>query len=189
VDIQDRTANGVDVVGVVTSGGQPVPRAFITLLGQASDGPFGVGVRSGTCDEQGSFTIASVPPGNYLARVTRFSSSRPVPASLSIDVPEGVQQYRVELKFPDAELRGIVVGADGQPVQGVRVRAVADDDRPMPGGLLGAISELGGRSAAAATSRVSSRCAASSPVATACAPSRAAAPRRCTATPNSATSS
>jgi protocatechuate 3,4-dioxygenase beta subunit len=145
VDIQDRTANGVDVVGVVTSGGQPVPRAFITLLGQASDGPFGVGVRSGTCDEQGSFTIASVPPGNYLARVTRFSSSRPVPASLSIDVPEGVQQYRVELKFPDAELRGIVVGADGQPVQGVRVRAVADDDRPMPGGLLGAISELGGR--------------------------------------------
>ena len=145
VDIEDRTANGVDVVGTVTEGGQPVPRAIITLLGQDNDGPFGVGVRSGTADEAGRFTIASVPPGNYLARVTRFSASRPVPASLSVQVPEGVTRHRVELVFPTAEISGVVVGPNGEPVQGVRVRAIADDSRPMPGGLLGAVSELGGR--------------------------------------------
>ncbi|PIE22114.1 MAG: hypothetical protein CSA62_14160 [Planctomycetota bacterium] len=145
VDIEDRSVDGVDLVGTVSEGGKPVPRAIITLLGQDKGGPFGVGVRSGTADEAGRFSIASVPPGKYLARLTRFTRSRPVPASLSLQVPKGVSRHRVKLVFPSAEISGVVVGPKGEVVKGVRVRAIADDDRPTPGGLLGAMSELGGR--------------------------------------------
>jgi len=146
VDIADRTEGGVDVFGVVTSGGKPAKGAVVTLLGQDKNGPFGIGFRSGTSDDQGNYRIASVQPGRYTCQLTRRESSRPERASLPFRVPSGATRVRIDLQFPDGVLAGRVIDSSGVPVRDIRVSAITQDRGDRPGGLLGMISQAGGNS-------------------------------------------
>ncbi|MCA8971569.1 MAG: carboxypeptidase regulatory-like domain-containing protein [Planctomycetes bacterium] len=145
VDIEDRTEGGVDLFGLVTRNGAPVPRAVVTLLGQDQGGPFGIGLRTGNADDKGLYEIASVPPGNYVCRITEYGPEHPEVSTIDVTVAAGTRQ-RLDLEMPSAVVAGIVVDPDGQPVSGIRLRAIRADGAPSPGGLLALASEFGGAS-------------------------------------------
>ena len=147
VDIEDRQEGGIDVFGRVTLAGKPVPRAVVTLLGQDRGGPLGIGVRTATADDEGKYEIASVMPGSYLCQITRHGNFRPEVSSQPLRVDGRQQRVRVDLEFPSGLLAGIVVDDKNQPVDQVRLRAVAQDAE-RPGGLIGMMSEFGGTSRA-----------------------------------------
>lgn len=149
VDIEDRTEGGVDLYGRVMRQGKPVARAVVTLLGQDKGGPFGIGLRSGTADDDGSYEIASVPPGSYLCRITEYGPDRPEVSSQPVDVTQKGGRMRIDLEVPSAVLSGVVVDPSGKAVSGVRLRAIrADGASKGPGGLLALANEFGGSSRA-----------------------------------------
>ncbi|MEZ5964569.1 MAG: carboxypeptidase regulatory-like domain-containing protein [Planctomycetota bacterium] len=142
-DIQDETENSVRVFGTVRDGMQPVGRAMVTALGQDSDGIFGVGVRAKPTDEKGEYELIGLKPGSYFFQVVRFMQ-RPEQANLSVDIPEGVAEYRVDLSLPQSSIEGRVVDGAGQPVVGVQVAAgVESGGGAGPQGLLGLILRNG----------------------------------------------
>ncbi|MFQ5503477.1 MAG: carboxypeptidase regulatory-like domain-containing protein [Planctomycetota bacterium] len=142
VDIADLSEGGVDVFGRVSSGGEPARGAVLTLLGQDRSGPFGIGLRTGTADEQGNYFIASVPAGRYTCRLTRYTGTRAEAATLPFEVTGGTERQRIDLQFPSGVLSGSVTDPSGSPLSGIRVVAVREGRRP--GGLLGMLGEAGG---------------------------------------------
>lgn len=148
VDIEDRTEGGVDVFGRITLGGEPVPRAVVTLLGQDRAGPFGVGLRTATADDQGTYELASVSAGSYVCQITRYTSRRPLVSSQPIRIEGGRTRVRIDLEFPSGEIAGRVTDPSGKGIRGVRLQAVQEDGAPSPGGLIGLMREFGGASRA-----------------------------------------
>ena len=148
VDLRDRTEGGVDLFGRVLVKGVPAPKAMIGLFGQDKAGPFGIGVRSGSADKDGQYEIASVPPGNYICRLTVFEKGRRKEASLRIQVPAGLTRHHIDLHFPGASLSGRVTDESGKAISGVRLVAVSESIERVPSGLLGLLVEAGGESRA-----------------------------------------
>lgn len=136
-DIQDETENSVRVFGVVRDGGEPVRRAMVTALGQDSDGILGIGLRAKPTDDNGEYELIGLEPGSYTFQVARFMQ-RPEQTNLSVEVPDGVAELRVDLALPQSSISGRVVDTAGQPVAGVRVTAGLEGGGTSgPGGLLG----------------------------------------------------
>ena len=142
-DIRDETENTVRVWGVVSDGGEPVERGMVTALSTDRNGIFGMGLRAQPTDEKGKFELIGLEPGEYFFQVSRFRG-RPQQASLSVEIPEGVAEFRVDLDLPQSAIRGRVVDSAGEPVVGIRVAAGVQegglDDAP---GLLGLILKNG----------------------------------------------
>jgi protocatechuate 3,4-dioxygenase beta subunit len=142
-DILDETENSVRVFGTVRDGAEPVARAMVTALGQDSDGIFGLGIRAKPTDEKGEYELIGLKPGSYFFQVVRFNQ-RPEQANLSVDVPEGVAEVRVDLALPQSYIAGRVVDSTGQAVAGVSVSAgVEGGSGDEPQGLLGLILRNG----------------------------------------------
>jgi len=144
VDIKDRTKDGVDIFGRVLMGGQPAPKAMVSLIGQDKAGPFGVGLRSGSADEKGEYKIGSVAPGRYFVRLRVFEGKKSHQASIQVDVPRGRRKHKLDLYFPSGSLSGLVTDRNGQPVAGVRLIAVAEEGEAKMTGLLGLMASAGG---------------------------------------------
>ncbi|MBI5849832.1 MAG: carboxypeptidase regulatory-like domain-containing protein [Planctomycetes bacterium] len=143
LDIQDESEGSVRVFGTVREGGQPVKRAMVTALGTDKEGLFGLGIRAQPTDEQGVYQLIGLSPGSYFFQVTRFAG-RPQQANLSVDVPEGVREVRVDLDLPQSFVEGRVVDAAGNPVPRVQVSAgITDGDMADAPGLLGLIMKNG----------------------------------------------
>ncbi len=142
-DIRDETEDTVRVWGVVRDGGEPVAQGMVTALSTDRDGIFGMGLRAQPTDKTGRYELIGLKPGDYFFQVSRFQK-RPQQASLSIEVPEGVSEFRVDLELPQSSIRGQVVDTRGEPVKGIRVSAGVEeggiDDAP---GLLGLILKNG----------------------------------------------
>ncbi|MCA8943632.1 MAG: carboxypeptidase regulatory-like domain-containing protein, partial [Planctomycetes bacterium] len=142
-DIQDESENTVRVWGVVRDGDQPVAEGMVSALSTDSEGFFGMGLRAQPTDKDGRYELIGLEPGEYFFQVSRFRG-RPQQASLSIEIPEGVHDFRVDLDLPQSAIRGRVVDTRGEPVAGIRVSAGVQsgglDDAP---GLLGVIMKNG----------------------------------------------
>jgi protocatechuate 3,4-dioxygenase beta subunit len=115
---------------------------MVTALSSDRDGIFGMGIRSGPSDEQGAFELVGLQPGSYVFQVSRFRQ-RPEQASLSIDVPAGVAEHRVDLDLPQSTVSGVVVDSQGAPVAGIQVQAGVEEGGVEAGGLLGLILKNG----------------------------------------------
>ena len=106
-------------------------------LSSDADGILGMGIRAQPTDDQGRFELIGMKPGEYLFQVSRFRD-RPQQANLSVEIPEGVSEFRVDLDLPQSFIEGLVQDASGQPISGVRVQAgVEDGAATEAGGLLG----------------------------------------------------
>lgn len=141
-DIQDETEDSVRVWGVVRDGNEVVSRAMVTALGQDSEGIFGLGLRAKPTNERGEYELIGLKPGSYFLQVARFNQ-RPEQVSLSVDIPEGTSEYRLDLQLPQSHISGRVVDTTGQPVVGVSVAAAMEDGGEQASGLLGMILRNG----------------------------------------------
>jgi protocatechuate 3,4-dioxygenase beta subunit len=142
-DIADATDGGVRVFGTVRDGDGVVAGGMVTALGNDNEGLFGMGIRARPTDGQGNYELLGLPPGTYFFRVSRFRE-RPEQASLSVTVPDGVPEFRVDLEMPSSSIAGRVVDTRGQPVAGITVAAgVEGGEDERPGGLLGLIMRNG----------------------------------------------
>jgi protocatechuate 3,4-dioxygenase beta subunit len=143
LDIADEAEGTVRVFGQVRDGGTPVPRAMVTALGADREGLLGMGIRAQPTDQEGRFELIGLQPGQYFFQVTRFAG-RPQQANLSIEVPEGIREYRVDLELPQSSIAGRVVDSRGDPVPRIQVSAGVEDggvdDAP---GLLGLLMRNG----------------------------------------------
>lgn len=143
LDIQDESEGSVRVFGTVRDGQEVVKRAMVTALGADRDGLFGMGIRAQPTDEQGNYQLIGLSPGSYYFQVTRFAG-RPQQTNLSVEVPEGVREVRVDLDLPQSWIAGTVVDAEGQPVPRIQVSAgVVGGDAEAAPGLLGLIMKNG----------------------------------------------
>lgn len=146
-DIADESDDGVRVFGVVTDAGQPVARAMVTALNSDREGVLGLGIRARPTDEKGAYELIGLKPGTYFFQVSRFRG-RPEQASLSITVPEGVKEHRLDLDLPQSTIAGVVRSRDGAPIPGVLVQAgVVGGEAAAPDGLLGLILQNGANQA------------------------------------------
>ena len=139
LDIQDESEGSVRVFGTVRDNGEPVKRAMVTALGTDREGLFGMGIRAQPTDEKGNYELVGLTPGSYFFQVTRFAG-RPQQANLSVDVPEGMRDLRVDLDLPQSYIAGRVIDAQGNPVPRIQVSAgVIDSEAEEAPGLLGLI--------------------------------------------------
>lgn len=139
LDVHDAAEGTVRVYGTVRDAGQPVPRAMVTALGSDRDGVLGIGVRANPTDGDGRFELIGLEPGDYFLQVTRFDG-RPQQASLSIEVPDGVAEHRVDLDLPQSSISGRVVDTSGAPVARVQITAgLEDGSADAAPGLLGLV--------------------------------------------------
>ena len=143
LDVHDEGEDGVRIFGTVREGGEPVPRALITLLGSDRQGLLGMGVRANAADMNGRYELVGVKPGDYVMQVTRFQG-QPVQTTFEIEVPEEVRDYPFEIELPTSTITGVVLDSRGQPVDGVRV-TLGSEDSGLSGqsGLIGMIAENG----------------------------------------------
>ena len=66
-------------------------------------------------------------PGTYLCQITRHGNFRPEVSSQPLRVDGRQQRVRVDLEFPSGLLAGMVVDDSNQPIDQVRLRAIAQD--------------------------------------------------------------
>jgi len=131
----------------VTSSGQPIPNATVELI--RVDGFDWVGYRlRGFTDARGRYSVSGLEPGSYTAAVTiglvrtgtgvepqyLFAGNTTAKAAAQrVQVKRGSSQT-IDLALPAsvrlAQVRGLVVRADGRPVPDAQVRMKADDDEP-----------------------------------------------------------
>jgi protocatechuate 3,4-dioxygenase beta subunit len=110
--------------------------------------------RSARTAADGSYQLRDLPAGTHRLRVT--ARSRTMPAVVVVQLRAGENQFDVDLEV--ALVRGVVRGADGQPLAGATVRVgpardSARDQDPMaivadvmPGGVEMLAGATGGRS-------------------------------------------
>lgn len=155
--------------GVVRENGAPLANARIAFLkgaggdGIAGDlaemmagfdpGGGGGGGRSGRSGDDGRYSLRDLPEGSHRLRIT--ANGRTMPAIVPVELRAADNTLDIDLDV--SVVRGVVRGADGQPLAGATVRvapvrASGGDGEPdamgivedmMPGGLGGA---LGGKS-------------------------------------------
>jgi protocatechuate 3,4-dioxygenase beta subunit len=139
LDVHDAAEGTVRVYGTVRDAGEPVARAMVTALGTDRDGVLGIGVRANPTDAEGRFELVGLEPGDYFMQVTRFDG-RPQQASLSIEVPDGVAEHRVDLDLPQSSISGRVIDTRGAPVSRVQVTAgIEGGGADAAPGLLGLV--------------------------------------------------
>ena len=143
LDIADESDDGVRVFGIVREGGAPVARALVTMLGQDRDGLLGMGVRANAARDDGRYELVGIKPGTYVAQISRFQG-RPVQTSMTIEVPEGQTDFRLDLDLPSSEVSGRVVDSSGNPVAGIQVSLGSDQGASgLQDGLIGMIAQGG----------------------------------------------
>lgn len=113
----------------VDTDGSPVAEANVSLLWPLDQSdyrsPFETPAATTRTNEQGAFVFSAVAPGDYALRLRHPGYADRPPAE--IDVPAG----DANLDLGDLTLvsggtiRGVVLGADGQPVAGAWIRAQA----------------------------------------------------------------
>ncbi len=113
---------------VVDEGGEPVPRARVSLRGQAPPpGTVGVELRtldapkSVVTDQRGSFVIEELPPAKVEIEASAAGFQPARPQYLEIPAAGSLEDLRLVLER-GAVLEGRVVTAEGEPVAGARVR-------------------------------------------------------------------
>ncbi len=142
VDIHDESENGVRVFGVVRENGEPIPRAMITFLGRDREGILGMGIRAQPSDDKGNYEMAGIKPGDYLVQVSRFRG-RPEQTSLTVEIPEGVKDFRHDIDLPNSYLAGRVQDKQGNPLAGITVQLGIQDGGESMDGMLGLILRNG----------------------------------------------
>jgi len=142
VDIHDESENGVRVYGVVRETGKPIARAMITFLGRDREGILGMGIRAQPSDDQGNYEMSGIKPGDYLVQVSRFRG-RPEQTSLTVEIPEGVRDFRYDIDLPDSYLAGRVQDKQGNPLSSIMVKLGIQDGGESVDGMLGLILRNG----------------------------------------------
>jgi protocatechuate 3,4-dioxygenase beta subunit len=110
------------LAGRVTEGGQPLANAQLRLVRSGSNAmamPFGNEGREARTDGRGEYLIDGVEVGEYDLDVRH--ASRAMASERSARVREGENRLDVDLSV--AIVEGRVLGTDGKPLAGVRVRA------------------------------------------------------------------
>ena len=102
---------------ISTTTAEPVPGALVQIQGQPAR----------FSDSDGTFTFSDLPPGSVQvsARKPGFFSDQPlggqIASSLSVEIPSG-NPVLIKLA-PEAIIFGEVKNADGEPIEGISVRA------------------------------------------------------------------
>ena len=104
-------------VRVVDPEGQPVPRARVTL----GYGQLGMLQKNGETDAEGRVRVGPVVPGPYVVHADADGFLPPSPVEIEVG-PEGFVGDEQELVLVrPAKIEGVVVDADGRPVEGAEV--------------------------------------------------------------------
>jgi protocatechuate 3,4-dioxygenase beta subunit len=140
-DIHDETDDSVRIFGVVRDDGKPVPRSVITFLGRDRDGILGMGIRTKSTEDDGSYEIIGIEPGDYLLQVARFSN-RAEKSNVTVEIPSGVREFRLDIDLPQSYIEGIVQDTSGNPVAKVQVNVGLQEDAPIDG-LIGIMLKNG----------------------------------------------
>ena len=115
-----RVPPGLELKGrVVDAGGAAAPDVALTLFG----GGGATVMQGATSGPDGSFVLRGLEPGPYTLRVSAEPLADPPPIAVELD--ETTAPLTIELP-PSEPLEGRVVDSTGDPVAGVRVRAIAD---------------------------------------------------------------
>jgi membrane-associated protease RseP (regulator of RpoE activity) len=109
---------------VVDGSGRGVPGAFVMLL-RGPDEEFG---RYGThCDADGTFTLARIPPGDYVASTSRAPKYQSPDARVRVSVRAGeTETVKLVLAEPTGTIRGTVRDARGRAIGDAFVEAVSE---------------------------------------------------------------
>ncbi|RKG85038.1 carboxypeptidase regulatory-like domain-containing protein, partial [Corallococcus terminator] len=131
--LQVTLESGATVRGTVTSSsGVPVKDVDVTLTkgGVNEDDPEDHGrvAFAGSTEEDGTFSIRGVPPGNYAVwlQATEGGYQRLMPQRVEV---RGSETVEIALHLDlDGRIAGVVVDAQGLPLAGVTVEAVAKEE-------------------------------------------------------------
>lgn len=125
---------------VVTASGEPVPDAAVRLKDLAEKGPepniaaimrglFRQNEGGKSTDAYGRFEFIKVAPGNYEVAVE--TSSQGTAKSSPLSVSAGMELTDLQLVLdPGVSFSGIVVGTNGEPVQGANVQLAPSGEDP-----------------------------------------------------------
>jgi hypothetical protein len=110
-----QTQQGWEVTGTVTSDSRPVKGTYVSVFGPSS-------VPSAVTDNQGSYSVRGVVPGQYAIVVQKKeNTSAPEPRTLSL---AGGMRLRVDFRIAKGSvISGRVLDRDGRPVSGLVVQA------------------------------------------------------------------
>ena len=129
LDIEDLSAGGCRLSGVVMSGGQPVRNAAMFAMATETSGMFDIRIATARTDANGEFLFKSLAPGEYRMQVVGADWDGSIDFFVD-DIPE---DYQV-LEAPRGLVRGRVLNElTGEAVDGASVLLVRDD---QSGGLL-----------------------------------------------------
>jgi 5-hydroxyisourate hydrolase-like protein (transthyretin family) len=123
--LEIRMERGGFIVGRITSGGQPVAQAGISLTASRFTGNSGL---SATSDANGEYRLRGVEPGDRTIMVRKqgmLPKEKSVVAKAGEDVRADVELER------GRELRGRVTDNAGRPLDRVRLQARTPEDRAM----------------------------------------------------------
>jgi exosome complex RNA-binding protein Csl4 len=121
--VEVKMDRGARVVGRVTSGGQPLAQAFVSVV---NDRGSGNGANSASTDAEGKFALDGVDPGDHelMARKAGYLSKRK-----SVTAEAG-KDARLDVDLDRGrEMKGRVVDRGGRPVAGARVSVRSIGDR------------------------------------------------------------
>ncbi len=109
-------------VEVVDEAGRPVPHAEVHVRPEAPERAFRE--RLGFTDEAGTVTLQGIAPGRQAVVAAMPDEVPPRTARHALEV-RGSERVRVRLQFDEGlGLSGVVVDAEGRPVEGAEARAV-----------------------------------------------------------------
>jgi protocatechuate 3,4-dioxygenase beta subunit len=129
------------VSGVVREGGEPLAGATVRLAPKRAEDeprmprlPFGGGPTART-DARGMYQLSGVEPGEYTLSVSH--PSRAMETELELRVAE--RDTRQDVALAIATIEGRVVGAEGEPLSGVRVSAERERGANQPRAVVGMV--------------------------------------------------
>lgn len=116
---------------VVDRSEKPVPGADVSLAASTGELPVrreanGLDAWAAVTDPAGRFTIPALPEGKVDLRVGKSGFAPVTVRALAIPPGEGPFDLGTVILEPGAEVRGIVTGRDGRPIEGAEVHAARD---------------------------------------------------------------